>query len=581
MLKRFFLPALLVSTLLPGCRAQEAEPQWAATYNCLGLYWKPEGGSAQRAVKVRYRKKGEEAWREALPLWFDPNPHDKEGAVHGEEYRGSIVYLEPATAYEVKLSLQGGAEKILRAATRSDQFKIAKRVELPSSVQESYKITEGGSAETGYVLYEAAQGAEWDGGGTLPQQVEIQASYVIVKGLTLKNAKTNGIVLGNVHDVVLDGCDISGWGETGADGQAKNLNAAIYAKSPDLERITVQNCRLHHPRSDSNSWAQERPGTGSKHPQGPQGIVFFGGKGGHVIRFNRIYSDLEHMFNDGMGETHNFGYSGFLVRDSDVHDNFVSHCWDDGLEIEGADMNIRVWNNYIDMTYGALGAAAPSLGPVYFFRNVYGVSRKHEGSAPNDYRGHYLVKLGNENPKFTKGKMFIFHNTTLQPPPFEGFSDLSSGAQSGIVFTSERKLQENITSRNNLLYMRKPGDWAICDTQKTPSNDFDYDMYDGKTLFKEGSEAHGVKATPKFQKTADGRQALVPGTPGHDAGARLPNFNDGFAGKAPDIGAVETDGAGGKPPLWPVFPNPVDTTPKAGPAAAPPAEAGEKEEPQR
>ena len=46
-------------------------------------------------------------------------------------------------------------------------------------------------------------------------------------------------------------------------------------------------------------------------------ICFKGGKGEYVIRYNRIHSDLDHMFNDSMGEVHNFGYDGFPNRDSD------------------------------------------------------------------------------------------------------------------------------------------------------------------------------------------------------------------------------------------------------------------------
>jgi hypothetical protein len=375
----------------------------------------------------------------------------------------------------------------------------------------------------------------------------------------------HGIKLGDVHHVVIEKCDISGWGETGADGQAKNLNAAVYGSSAANANIVVQHCELHHPRSDSNSWNQQRPGTTSSHPVGPQGIVLKGSGGGHVIRFNRITSDMQHMFNDGMGETKNFSYRGFPGWDTDIHDNFVSHCWDDGLEIEGANMNVRVWNNYIDMTYGALGAASPSLGPVYFFRNVYAVSRKHEGNSSNDLRGHYLVKLGNETATWVRGRMYVFHNATLQPPPFAGSPERSSGAEAGLVFTSDKKQAENIVSRNNVLHMRKSEDWAIRDTQRTASNDYDYDLYDGKTMFRDGSEAHGVAASPQFEAAPDGRLWLAAGSPGHDAGERLPNFNDGFVGKAPDMGAVEHGDTAPKPPLWPAFPPPVVRGAKAVP----------------
>jgi len=39
--------------------------------------------------------------------------------------------------------------------------------------------------------------------------------------------------------------------------------------------------------------------------------------------------------------------------------------------------------------------------------------------------------------------------------------------------------------------------------------------------------------------------SLDPGSPGFDAGEVIPNFNDGFAGQAPDIGAFEA----GSPPM--------------------------------
>ncbi|MBK1857441.1 right-handed parallel beta-helix repeat-containing protein [Cerasicoccus arenae] len=538
-------------------QGEEVPPQAVATFNSVGLYWKPQGGTSDRVVEVHYRKQGATDWKDALPLWFDATEHGGKGAEHTGEYRGSIVYLEPGTAYEARLKLQDGPERIVPFNTWSEDFKIARHVTLPTTLEgETYKITEGGSEKEGYVLYEPASGVDavWDAQDKASANVEINASWVIVRGLTLKGASTHGIVLGDVDHVVIDDCDISGWGETRSNGQAKNLNSAIYSSSKQLEHIVIQNCEMHHPRSDSNSWAEKRPGTKSSHPEGPQGISFRGGKGQFVIRNNRIYSDIDHMFNDGMGELSNFGFGGFPNRDSDIYDNFVSHCWDDGLEIEGADMNVRVWNNYIDMTYGAIGAAAPSLGPVYFFRNVYGVSRKHSGSSANDLRGHYLVKLGNEKAQYTRGKMYIFHNTSLQPPAFEGSDLASSGAQSGIVFTSKKKLQENMTTRNNLLQMRGANNWAILDTQKTWSNDFDYDMYDGKIMTREGAEAHAVIASPVYERAPDGRLWLSPGAPGHDAAERIPNFNDDYSGAAPDMGAVETNSQSPKPPHWPVFP---------------------------
>lgn len=535
---------------------EEVPPRAVQTFNSVGLYWKPTGGTESRSVNVNYRKKGEPTWREALPLWFDTTEHPEAAAEHTAEYRGSIVYLDSGTTYEVKLKLQDGPERIIEFDTWSDDFKIARKVTLPQNHEGTYVITEGGSEATGYVLYEPAAGSEpvWDVKDEARSSVKIDASWVIFRGMTLKGGANHGIELGDVNHVVIEDCDISEWGATMDNGQARNLNSAIYSNSKELENIVVQRCNLHHPRSDSNSWKEKRPGTKSSHPEGPQGITFAKGKGRYVIRFNKIHSDIDHMFNDGMGEVKNFGFGGFPNRDSDINDNYVSHCWDDALEIEGADMNVRVWNNYMDMTYGAIGLAAPSLGPVYVFRNVYAVSRKHSGIDPNSFRGHYLVKLGNRYAKYTKGRMFIFHNTTLQPPPFEEFTDASSGAQAGIAFTSTKNLQDNITTRNNMLQMRKDKDWAIRDTQKTWSNDFDYDMHNGSTLYREGSQKNGIVGAPTYERAPDGRLWLVPGTLGYDAGERIPNFNDNYTGEAPDIGAVETNSKTPKPELWPAFP---------------------------
>jgi hypothetical protein len=546
----------------------EVGPVGIPTFNSIGIYWKPTGGRASLEVTTAYRKSGEASWQEALPLWFDPNTHPLPHSERSAEYRGSIVGLDAGSTYEVKLTLEEGAVRIFSVDTWSEDFKIARTVTLPSLLSGMHTITEGGSESEGYVLYVPEEGdvGILDANDQADCNIRVDASWVIVRGFTMRGGSRHGVVLGDVNHVVIEDCDISAWGATGEDGQAHDLNSGVFSHSEHLEHIVIQDCEIHHPRSDSNSWSEQRPGTNSSHPAGPQGISLKGGRGQYVIRNNRIYSDMDHMFNDGMGETANFGYGGFPNRDSDIYNNFVSHCWDDGLEIEGADMNVRVFNNYIDFTYGAIGAAAPSLGPVYFYRNVYAVSRKNSDTDDNGYRGHYLVKLGNEDSAYTRGRMFLFHNTALQPPAFEAQrGPRSSGAQSGIIFTSAKKTQYNMMTRNNLIQTRSDQNWAILDYPLTASNDFDYDMYNGVVRAREGSEGRGIIATPVYERAPDGRLWLAPGTAGHDAALRLPNFNDAFVGAGPDMGAVETNSLRSKPTTWPDFPeNYAPTSVKAG-----------------
>src|SRR5258706_161777 len=59
----------------------------------------------------------------------------------------------------------------------------------------------------------------------------------------------------------------------------------------------------------------------------------------------------------------------------------------------------------------------------------------------------------------------------------------------------------------------------------------------------------GIQATPTYasgngwQSWDGGQYALAAGTPGFDQGVRIPNFNDGFLGAAPDVGAAESGAA--------------------------------------
>jgi len=551
----------------------ETPPSAVPTFHSVGLYWKAPGGGPARPCTVRYRPAGQDQWREAMDLWFDPYDH---GALeqHSLEYRGSIVNLAPGTRYEVELSIaKAGLKRTLSFETWSETFKIARRVDLPARQPDGdYVIKDGGDAQNGYVLYCPPDGAksDWDAAGKCRSNLRIEASYVIVRGLTLRGAQVHGIELGDVQNVVLEDCDISGWGRVReSDGYGENLDSAVYSASKALETIVIQRCRLHHPRSDSNSWKEKRVG-GTFHPGGAQGVSFRGGRGRYVIRYNRIDSDIDHMFNDGMGEFKNFSYAGFPNRDSDIYGNYVSHCWDDGLEIEGANMNVRVWGNYITMTYGAIGAASTSLGPSYYFRNVYAVSRKAQTTDENSFRGHFLIKLGSEpkSAEFSRGRKYFFHNTTLQPPTVGG-PDPASGAQSGLVLTSATKRELNIVSRNNILHLRRQSDLAIRDPQLSKANDFDYDLYTGRVQAAEGAEAHGIVAIPVYDRAPDGRLWLRPGTPGHDAAQRIPNFNDDFVGAGPDMGAVETGTAEPKPALWPEFPQQAPTSqPATQPASA-------------
>src|SRR5688572_22596507 len=95
--------------------AAAAAPTFVPTFQSIGLYWGPEGGSEARAVAVQFREKGNASWREGLPLWFD---------ARNAEYRGSVVELKPGTEYEIRLSLEGRMPQTLTAKTWREDFRV-------------------------------------------------------------------------------------------------------------------------------------------------------------------------------------------------------------------------------------------------------------------------------------------------------------------------------------------------------------------------------------------------------------------------------------------------------------------------
>lgn len=533
-----------------------AEPTATATFECIGLYWKAAKGSESTECTVRYRKTGSSTWREALPLWYDKR---------NKEYRGSIVGLKPGTTYEVKLALKGNGESAsLQAATWSETFPVARTVDLAGKSGDIV-ITEGGKPD-GYVLYQG-------GKDRVLKSVKVNASHVILRGLTIKGATVHGIELGDVHHVVIEYCDISGWGRKDKAGFGANYNAGVYSKSKKLQCVVIQRNRLHHPRYSSNNWTQQRLSDKVKptkfkgedfrnHPMGPQAVAWSGNRGNHVIRYNDIYSDEKLCWNDGLGGWDNFGKVGFPGPDTDIQGNTIRNAFDDGVEAEGGGCNVRIWGNYFDLVHQSVATVAVTKGPLYVFRNILRRTRctpdgrRHDASRSLGKVGSHGRWRGN-----WYGRQYWFHNTILQPPS-GSVNGVHMGSNRGIGATSDGITE--LISRNNILHVHgrhklyygrgkershsvsERGYSIIDDYKRRGRCSFDYDLYNGEIAFPGPDiEKHGIQGVPRYalghgwENGAGGKYQLAPGSPGRDAGIRIPNFNDGFTGKAPDIGAHE------------------------------------------
>ena len=99
-----------------------------ATLISLGFEWKIDGDDNRNAtVAVFYRKKGDQAWKDGLPLLRIGNERINENALQyitPNEFAGSIFDLEPATDYECRFvisdpdGIEGKIENIVTVRTR-------------------------------------------------------------------------------------------------------------------------------------------------------------------------------------------------------------------------------------------------------------------------------------------------------------------------------------------------------------------------------------------------------------------------------------------------------------------------------
>ena len=520
----------------------KANPFAVATYECVGLYWTTEqSGTCQ----VQYKTAESTSWKKGLDLVFDGRTN---------QYRGSLVDLLPATAYNVKL-LNSVTTAQLNFTTRSEVFPIGKTTTLPAGESsKSTVIKESGTPEA-YHLVTVPQGKRSiiDARNTFDYGIEIDADYVIVRGVEIRNTTIHGIrIMKNHHDIVIENNHITFWGRLGGSktlGNIKgNYDSGIFAEEGTWN-LTIQRNLIDNPRGASNDWE-----TG--HPAGPQGITVEQSQGGNVIRYNDILSTEDHGFNDAIGGGDNYSNIGNMHRDSDIYGNLIRNVWDDAIEVEGSNMNVRVFHNYMDLFFVAIATASTTHGPIYIYRNVAGESRiGHQNSD-----GGVFVKTGERDP-FSGGRRYVFHNTIKQP----------QGVQDAFTVHSV----SNIITRNNIFDV--PGRLAA-NSESVENSDYDYDYFSGpsKGVAKEQNEIkfyttpsntalfipnYKLEFYPKtwiksikwgrFPYQFGDKEILITDpvvqlkNPLIDGGKLINGFNDDYFGEGPDLGAFER----GRPPI--------------------------------
>lgn len=286
---------------------------------------------------------------------------------------------------------------------------------------------------------------------------------------------------------------------------------------------------------------------------------------GHVIAHNSIA-----YFHDALGiSTYGTPESDPDRRASsiDIYNNDFHMLNDDFVETDGGVHNVRVFNNRgINAAQGGYSSQPVFGGPVYFFRNILyhvpsGVAFKFSAKPAglfvwhNTIIGEHLLGDPSANMHFRnnlfmgrgtpdRGVLRLANSTSHNTTDYNGYRP-NPGVKDQYMFFKPK-------SGPNV-YEPKREDWqsfatlkelASATGQETHSVEVDFD------IFEKLSPPDHAKRYAVYH-AMDLNFKLNPNGKAVDAGLRIPGVNDDFAGRAPDLGALES----GKPqphygPRW-------------------------------
>ena len=286
---------------------------------------------------------------------------------------------------------------------------------------------------------------------------------------------------------------------------------------------------------------------------------------GHVIAHNAIA-----YFHDGIGiSTYGTPPDDPDERASsiDIYNNDIHMMNDDFIETDGGAHNVRVMNNRgINAAMGGYSSQPVFGGPVYFIGNILyhvptGVAFKFSAHPAGLFVYHNTI-IGEQTVREPSSNMHYRNNLFLgRDTPDRG---IMSWANASNAFSSDYngfRPNKGVASQytwfapkaGGVVYEPKPEEYQTFATlaelraatgQEAHGIEVDFDDFANLTP-PDPSSRHAV------YHAMDLDFRLKPSGKAIDAGVVLPSVNDGFAGRAPDLGAIEV----GKPepiygPRW-------------------------------
>jgi len=537
----------------------------------------PDGGGATRVVTVATRP--------------DPKPYSGGRLYHvypptwkGPKEPNSFVGLNCAYNYHCgggdesmadRPRVQAGDTILVHAGVYESLYDWYARNSSTRPVEGTYYLFGNGTPDKPIVIKAAGDGdVIFDGRGNFNLFNVQKANYNYFEGITFRNTEIAiqaGLqMIAGASGLTVKHC------------RFEDINLGIVTSYSGSRDFTITD-NVFIGRDDPNHlqgwngdfWLQFNGVEGQEFPaklRSYTAVRVYGG--GHVVAYNYVANfhdgiDVETYGNpDGSDAVHGPFYpprKDWDVRPVaiDFYNNLLTNFHDNAIEIDGSMHNIRVMRNLMLNSASHPFCNQPAMGgPVYWIRNVaynapFGVTRMSSGAAGvvflnntmfsefvaptsgNLHLANNLILGQNANPE-----VFAVHTfTNYSESDYNGFRP-SPAAKNSFQWTSPpwgtvrdyHDLLETMDART-LVTRDYPtlAAYTADARQDQHSVLVDHDAFERVRPL----DAKDVRTVQKLYTIEDLDFRLKAGSAPVDKGKVIPQVTDGYAGAAPDLGAVE------------------------------------------
>jgi hypothetical protein len=441
----------------------------------------------------------------------------------------------------------------------------------------TYYLTADGTPEMPIAITAAGDGdVVFDGDGNFALFDVKAADYTYFEGITFRNTEV-GIAAGTQFIVGAKGLTVK-------KSRFENVGAGIFTNYSGSSHFYIadntfigRNDPTHLIGWAGDMWTKYKGVEGQLFPPKMASYVAVKLYGpGHVVAYNYIAD-----FHDGINVETYGNPDGSLASGPDIIDgpkyptreywdrrpvaidfynNYITNSHDNPIEADGSMHNIRIMRNMLINHPSHAFCNQPTLGgPVYWIRNIaynlpagstrltngaagvlfYNntiVSETQVAAASNIHWRNNLMLGQNAAPAILSVNTF----TSYTSSDYNGFR-VNPGAKSafewsvpasGVVadFTRPEHTAKLTTQRFASL-----AEYVAATGQDTHSVAVDYDVFVNVRRL----DAQDAASVQKLYKADELDFRLKPGSAAVDRGVSLPTVTDGFAGRAPDLGALE------------------------------------------